>query len=72
LQPFLFRPAQHPDPWQNFDHARFESLYGQQNLILDFTADWCPNCKFLEKTVLTPEKSAKFAQEHNAVLCAWT
>jgi cytochrome c biogenesis protein CcdA/thiol-disulfide isomerase/thioredoxin len=65
---FLFRPAQHPDPWQNFEMQRFESLYGQENLILDFTADWCPNCKFLEKTVLTPEKSAKFAQEHNAVL----
>ncbi|MGE4442676.1 MAG: cytochrome c biogenesis protein CcdA [Desulfomicrobium sp.] len=65
---FLFRPEGHPDPWKNFDMARFDALRGQQNLILDFTADWCPNCKFLEKTVLTPEKSAKFAAEHNAVL----
>ncbi|MBP9943347.1 MAG: thioredoxin family protein, partial [Desulfomicrobium sp.] len=65
---FLFRPQGHPDPWNNFDMARFDSLRGQQNLILDFTADWCPNCKFLEKTVLTPEKSAKFAAKHNAVL----
>ncbi len=65
---FLFRPAGHPDPWNNFDMARFESLRGRQNLILDFTADWCPNCKFLEKTVLTPEKSAKFAARHDAVL----
>jgi len=65
---FLFRPAQHPDPWQKFEMQRFEALYGQENLILDFTADWCPNCKFLEKTVLTPEKSAIFAKEHNAVL----
>ncbi len=65
---FLFRPEGHPDPWKNFDMAQFDALRGQQNLILDFTADWCPNCKFLEKTVLTPEKSAKFAAEHNAVL----
>ena len=65
---FLFHPEGHPDPWKNFDMRQFESLRGQQNLILDFTADWCPNCKFLEKTVLTPEKSAKFASEHNAVL----
>lgn len=64
----LFRPAGHPDPWQNFEMRRFEDLYGRENLILDFTADWCPNCKFLEKTVLTPEKSARFAAEHNAVL----
>ncbi|UTF48665.1 thioredoxin family protein [Desulfomicrobium sp. ZS1] len=65
---FLFRPAGYPDPWKNFDMAQFDALRGQQNLILDFTADWCPNCKFLEKTVLTPEKSATFAAEHNAVL----
>jgi len=65
---FLFRAAQHPDPWQKFEMHRFETLYGRENLILDFTADWCPNCKFLEKTVLTPEKSARFAHEHNAVL----
>jgi len=65
---FLFRPEQHPNPWQNFEMQRFEALYGQEHLILDFTADWCPNCKFLEKTVLTPEKSAKFAKEHNAIL----
>lgn len=65
---FLFRPEGYPDPWKNFDMLKFETLRGQENLILDFTADWCPNCKFLEKTVLTPEKSAKFAKEHNAVL----
>lgn len=65
---FLFSPSEHPDPWQKFEMPRFEALYGRENLILDFTADWCPNCKFLEKTVLTPEKSARFAQEHSAVL----
>ncbi|MDY0226642.1 MAG: cytochrome c biogenesis protein CcdA [Desulfomicrobium apsheronum] len=65
---FLFRQEGHPDPWKNFDMQQFETLRGQENLILDFTADWCPNCKFLEKTVLTPEKSAAFAKEHDAIL----
>jgi thiol:disulfide interchange protein DsbD len=65
---FLFRPEGHPDPWKNFDMGEFSALRGQENLILDFTADWCPNCKFLEKTVLTPEKSAAFAAKHNAML----
>jgi thiol:disulfide interchange protein DsbD len=64
----LFRPANHPNPWQDFTMAQFEAMRGQQHLILDFTADWCPNCKFLEKTVLTPAKSAKFAQEYDAIL----
>jgi thiol:disulfide interchange protein DsbD len=47
---------------------RFEKLLGQENLILDFTADWCPNCKFLEKTVLAPENSARIAEDHDAIL----
>lgn len=65
---FLFRPQTHADPWQHFEMARFRTLLGQENLILDFTADWCPNCKFLEKTVLTPENSLRLAQEHDAIL----
>ena len=65
---FLFRPQVHPDPWQPFDLARFTADLGQQNMVLDFTADWCPNCKFLEKTVLTPERSIKLAERFNARL----
>jgi thiol:disulfide interchange protein DsbD len=65
---FLFRPATHQDPWQDFRMERFENLLGQENLILDFTADWCPNCKFLEKTVLAPENSARIAEDHDAIL----
>lgn len=64
----LFRPVQHPDPWRVFDLARFESQLGRKNMILDFTADWCPNCKFLEKTVLAPERSARFVKEFDVEL----
>ena len=24
--------------------------------MVEFTADWCPSCKFLEQTVLTPKR----------------
>jgi len=41
---------------------------GRKNLILDFTADWCPNCKFLEKTVLKPENSVRIAKDFKATL----
>lgn len=60
---FLFRPEQNQDVWQPFDLAAFESQLGKKNMVLDFTADWCPNCKFLEKTVLAPDRSARLAQE---------
>jgi thiol:disulfide interchange protein DsbD len=64
----LFRPTDYRDPWAPFDMSRFETLLGKQNVILDFTADWCPNCKFLEKTVLGAENSARVASEFDAVL----
>jgi len=51
---FLFIEPKSPDPWENFESQNFSGLLGQENFILDFTADWCSNCKFLEKTVLTP------------------
>ncbi len=40
--------------WEEFTPELFAELHGQENMLLDFTADWCPNCKFLEKTVLVP------------------
>ncbi len=57
--------APRQEGWQDFDPARFETLLGQENLLLDFTADWCPTCKALEKTVLTPEAVAALAKRHN-------
>lgn len=64
----VFRPEIHADPWQPFEMSRFQKDLGQTNMLLDFTADWCPNCKFLEKTVLAPEKSAVLAKRFNATL----
>jgi thiol:disulfide interchange protein len=40
-------------PWQPFGRSRFEALVTQRKTILiDFTADWCMNCKALEASVL--------------------
>ena len=33
--------------------------------IVQFTADWCPNCKFVEKTSLYTEKVAKAVKQNN-------
>jgi thiol:disulfide interchange protein len=40
--------------WEPFSDELFAETLGQDRILVDFTADWCPNCKFLEKTVLTP------------------
>jgi thiol:disulfide interchange protein DsbD len=61
-------PTTTTTPWQPFDRQRFEALRHTTPLLLDFTADWCPNCKFLEKTVLTAETSSTIAQRYGAVL----
>ncbi|TVM33328.1 protein-disulfide reductase [Oceanidesulfovibrio marinus] len=39
--------------WPEIDLAEFNANLGEQTMMLDFTADWCPNCKALEATVLT-------------------
>ncbi len=41
------------DSWGLFDLARFEKLQKEgKPIIIDFTADWCLNCKTLEATIL--------------------
>ncbi|HEV7278670.1 MAG TPA: thioredoxin family protein [Pirellulaceae bacterium] len=40
-------------PWEPYSFARLQELVRQEKtVVVDFTADWCPNCKVLEATVL--------------------
>lgn len=62
----LFKPrTQYSVAWINFDEQKFHSLLGEENFLMEFTADWCPNCKFLEKTVLTPAYMEKILEDHD-------
>lgn len=51
------RPAAQEAPWIAFSPASFTALTSLTSspLLVEFTADWCPTCKVLERTVLTPE-----------------
>ena len=50
---WAFLPAQKESvDWVAFSDARFRSDLGQKNMIVEFTADWCPTCKVLERTTL--------------------
>ncbi len=50
--------------WERFDPAMFSQRLGKEKLFLDFTADWCPTCKALEATVLTPENVARWHERY--------
>jgi len=42
--------------WEPFDPERIEELNDAGgNVMIDWTADWCPNCKYVEKFVLESE-----------------
>ena len=53
-----------PVSWVYFKPDRFESsLQDDKAVVLEFTAEWCLNCKALEKTVLAdPDVVAALAQ----------
>lgn len=50
--------------WEPFDKTAFNQALGKENLLVDFTADWCPTCKALEKTVLRPSAVAKLQKRY--------
>ncbi|MGD9609268.1 MAG: cytochrome c biogenesis protein CcdA [Desulfovibrionaceae bacterium] len=52
--------------WLAYSPESFEERLGKENLVVDFTADWCPTCKFLERTVLTPPRLKGWANRHGA------
>jgi thiol:disulfide interchange protein DsbD len=53
------------DPWEHFDPAALNRDLGGENILLDFTADWCPTCKVLEATVLTRANVTAWKERYN-------
>jgi len=37
---------------------------GNKPMLVEFTADWCPNCKFLESTVYTEKNMAALKKRY--------
>ena len=53
---WILRPPAPTPQWREFSATVFSEELGKKPLLLEFTADYCPNCKFLEATVLTTER----------------
>jgi len=43
----------HMDP---YSEGALKAMLGKDTVVVDFTADWCPSCKVLEQTTLTPAR----------------
>jgi len=50
--------------WEPFDAAVLMQRVENGPVFLDFTADWCPTCKVLEATVLTPENVLRWKNKY--------
>jgi len=65
---WAFQPPQPGAHWTEFKGPEFREMLGQQNLLIDFTADWCPNCKVLEKTTLAPDNLEEWQEQYDLTL----
>jgi thiol:disulfide interchange protein len=55
--------------WASYSHKRFEQelIENKRTVLIDFTADWCANCKFLEATVLESKEVIEAVENKNIV-----
>lgn len=61
-------PGQEIIRWQPYSEAKLASLLSEgKTVVLDFTADWCVNCKVNEKFALNTEPTAEMLEKLDAV-----
>ncbi|UCG12269.1 MAG: thioredoxin family protein [Deltaproteobacteria bacterium] len=55
--------------WQPYTDMKLLAAAEENRwVVIDFTADWCPNCILVEKAVLEDRKVVKAFREHDALL----
>ncbi|QDU81155.1 Thiol:disulfide interchange protein DsbD precursor [Polystyrenella longa] len=62
-------------PWRPFStQALKEASDEGKTVLIDFTADWCVNCKVVEQTALNTPKTFSFVETHDVVtlVADWT
>ena len=60
--------GQQGEHWKPYSHAAFNSALSSGNIVvIDFTADWCVNCKVLEATILRSDAITTLFEEKGIV-----
>jgi thiol:disulfide interchange protein DsbD len=55
--------------WEPYDDTKLLEASGKKRwVVVDFTADWCPNCILVERTALSNRKTLETFKNHNALL----
>ncbi len=53
-------------PWEPFSTSALASALDEgRPVLVDFTADWCPNCKLVERISLNRKQTREFVSAHN-------
>ncbi|WP_239057295.1 cytochrome c biogenesis protein CcdA [Desulfovibrio sp. JC010] len=58
-------PQERTTHWIGFEQVDFTARIGDEPMLVEFTADWCPSCKVLEQTVLTPANLNRWQEKYN-------
>ena len=64
----LFGPGAAPVSWKPFSPDTLRAELGRKPVMVDFTADWCPNCKLLEHTALAQDNLTRWRDEYGLTL----
>jgi len=68
LLPTPGQSAQNPIDWQSYDADLVQKAISQgRPVLLKFTADWCTNCKIVERKVYHDPEVAKLIEQKNAL-----
>ena len=55
-------------PWADYsEESVAQALDEGRPVLIDFTADWCPNCKLVEQLSLNTYSTRMFVEEHNVL-----
>lgn len=65
---WVLQPAAPAPHWQEFTPELFAKDIGKRPMLVEFTADWCPNCKFLEASVLGTKKMTAWQRQYDLQL----
>jgi thiol:disulfide interchange protein len=58
------RPSPPGLAWEPFSVESFNAALGREAILVEFTADWCPTCKVLERTSLSAEHVGPWQNEY--------